>query len=448
MLEGMRLLSLDFDPVYGENATRSTFSSQVSAFDYDVVIWDPKRSASNYEVDSLGALTGLARRLTEASSLQILSDIKRRREEFAEFLNLGRTLIVLAASSEVRLHNTATADLLKAVPIDKTKFIGASGDRVDWIGGGPVVEALKRYLGNIRYAAVIEDPPGVPYARIQGTTRSVGSIEHRSSAGNLILLPFVDLRAPLEEDEVGIGPDDDDYWLTEAEQFQTDLLAAVMQLSGSSSISKPLWAENYMTTEQARNRLDVTDRQKGVEVAQAELVEAQQKKEMAELKNQLFLGTGRALELEVKKVLERLGGEVTEPSSNRDDWKITFPEGRVVCEVKGVSKSAAEKHAAQLEKWVSSEYDETGELPKGFLVVNTWREIPLAERSGVNFPDQMIPYCESRGHCLISGLQLFVILADIEKNPERSAHWRNLIMTTRGVVEGCDDWRSVLDVQS
>lgn len=187
-----------------------------------------------------------------------------------------------------------------------------------------------------------------------------------------------------------------------------------------------------MTTEQARNRLEVTDRQKGVEVAQAELVEAQQKKEAAELKNQLFLGTGRALELEVKKVLESLGGEVTEPSANRDDWKITFPEGRVVCEVKGVSKSAAEKHAAQLEKWVSSEYDETGELPKGLLVVNTWREIPLAERSGVNFPDQMIPYCESRGHCLISGLQLFVILADIEKNPERSAHWRNLIMTTRG----------------
>jgi len=42
----LRLLSLDFDPVYGESATRATFTGDVSVFDYDVVIWDPERTFS------------------------------------------------------------------------------------------------------------------------------------------------------------------------------------------------------------------------------------------------------------------------------------------------------------------------------------------------------------------------------------------------------------------
>jgi hypothetical protein len=442
----MRLLSLDYDPVYGDNATRSCFSYQDSAFDYDVVIWDPSKSLSTYGLDWLYSTH--TQRLAEGSSIQIKADIKRRHDEFAEFLNLGRTLIIIASpSQQVRLYMSETVDLLTAIPFNKSRFTGARGTRIDFTGDGPIVDVLRKYDNLIQYSAVITDPSGVPYARIQGTDRIVGSIQRFESDGHLILMPFINLSAP-DNEEADDEPDedapDDDPWLPEAEQFQTDLLAAVEQLGGSSSVSRPLWADGYTTKEQARLRADVLRRQRQVEKARSELAQAQQKKESAEQRNQLFLGSGRTLELEVRKALELLGGEVTEPPAGRDDWKVSFPEGRVVCEVKGVSKSAAERHAAQLEKWVASDYAETEELPKGLLVVNTWRDIPLEDRIEADFPDQMIPYSVKCGHCLMTGLQLFVILADIEANPHRAAHWRNLIMATSGVIPDCNDWRSVL----
>jgi len=91
----------------------------------------------------------------------------------------------------------------------------------------------------------------------------------------------------------------------------------------------------------------------------------------------LFVGTGRPLELEVKAALEALGATVTEPAPNRDDWLAEFPGVDAVVEVEGVEKSGAEKHAAQLEKWVAGRFEKTGNAPKGILVVNAWRDVPL-----------------------------------------------------------------------
>jgi hypothetical protein len=39
---------------------------------------------------------------------------------------------------------------------------------------------------------------------------------------------------------------------------------------------------------------------------------------------------------------------------------------------------------------VSSDYAETGEQPKDILVVNAWRDVPPADRTEANFPDQFM----------------------------------------------------------
>jgi hypothetical protein len=440
----MRLLSLDFDPVYGEDATRAGFSSEYSAFDYDVVIWNPSQSLPSYKLDSLYILQD-SRQLTESSSARLKADVKRRHDEFTEFLNLGRTLIIIASPPQkIRLSNRSEVDLLDAIPSDDSRFTSASGTRIDFTGNGSVVDFLRKYRDRLSYAAVIANPPGTPYARIVGTELAIGSIQRFKSGGHMVIIPCVDLSAPYDE-ESDEEPSEDDRWIPEAEQFQADLFAAVEQLNGSAFASRPSWADDYATKEQAALRADSVKAEEELESARVRLADAHRQKELSELRNQLFLGTGRALELEVRKVFELLGCEVTEPVPGRDDWKVSFPEeGRAVCEVKGVAKSGAEKHAAQLEKWVSSDYAETGEQPKGILVVNAWRDVPPADRTEANFPDQMLNYSISRGHCLISGLQLFVILNDVEANPDRADHWRKAIISTNGVITGCDDWRSVL----
>ena len=65
----MRLLSLDFEPVYGENATCVRFSDQESVFDYDVVIWNPSDGLSNYGLDPLYSFSvGSAETMGEVDS--------------------------------------------------------------------------------------------------------------------------------------------------------------------------------------------------------------------------------------------------------------------------------------------------------------------------------------------------------------------------------------------
>lgn len=85
-----------------------------------------------------------------------------------------------------------------------------------------------------------------------------------------------------------------------------------------------------------------------IERARKKLSTLHSTKNTLDMRDQLYLGSGRTLELQVKEVLELLGGKVTEPEPNRDDWRVDFNGQQAAVEIKGVSKSAAEKHAAQL----------------------------------------------------------------------------------------------------
>lgn len=458
----MRLLSLDYDPVYGEDTDRDTFPSDTSVFDYDVVIWDPASSFRCYDVEFGENYRGLPS-FSEDISVQIQANTKRRRSEFVEFVNSGRTLVVIVrppqncyvdtggrtysgtGRNRVTTRQVEPFDLLSALPVD-AKSSAKAGSRIEFEGDGPIVQVLRKYKKFFTYEAVIDKPPGAPIARIMGTDKVIASLQRSKGGGYLILLPAPDFEAEQADDEAGEGETSEEksLWVLEAAEFQQNLLDAIKQLSGSASLSRPAWAKDYATDEQQHLQAEVTKQLKRVESARAKLATLQQRKETIDAKDQLFLGTGRALELEVRKVLELLGGTVTEPPPGRDDWRVSFPEGDAVLEVKGVTKSAAEKHAAQLEKWVSSVFEETGKLHKGLLIVNTWRETPLDERTNENFPDQMLQYCAQRKHCLVTGLQLFVIQVEVERDASRAEYWRKQVLDTSGRLSGADDWRSVI----
>ena len=455
----MRLISLDFDPVYGDDVDRASFSGDLSVFDYDVVIWDPAASLRAYD-----AYGGLFQNLPEISahqSVQIKSDARRRHNEFTEFVNSGRVLVVVARppqecyidTGEKRFSGTgrnqkttrllSKFDLLSALPVPgDTQFIPASGSRIELDGDGPFQRMLRKYKDRLEYEAVIKNPPGTPLAHVTGTKRQLASIQRSQGGGYLIFLPPVDLQRDISEDE---ELDEDDHgWAEDAHEFQSDLLDAIEHLNGGKVTTRPAWAANYATKRQQELNAAVIEQQAKIEVAREKHAKLKQEKKESEARDQLFLGTGRALELEVRAVLELLGGVVTESEPDRDDWKVEFTEGKAVVEVKGVGKSAAEKYAAQLEKWVATEMEETGTAPKGILVVNSWREIPLEDRTSADFPDQMLPYAKSRKHCMITGLQLFVIREEIETNVDRAEYWRKKIMKTSGVLAGAKDWAKTI----
>jgi hypothetical protein len=430
----MRLLSLDYDPVYAD-ATRGVFDDDVSVYDYDVVIWDPEHTFSRYTTYS-GTYQNLPS-LSEDRSVGIIADVKRRRAEFLEFLRAGRTVVVLVRPAQecfvdtgqrtysgtgrnrVTTRQVETFDLWSALPVSKLTLERASGTRIEILGDGPLPTLLRKYKQHLHYDAVVLDTSGTAIAKIQGTERILGSVLRTKEGGHIVLLPAVSFLADDDEDRDEDDDKDNDedgvVWLPQAAEFQVDLLEALEQLSNTTEVARPAWAQNYATEDQQKLRAAVVAQQTKIENARAKLAGLQQEKVAAEASDQLFLGSGRVLENQVREVLELLGGEVTEPQPGRDDWRVTFSEGNAVVEVKGVSKSAAEKHAAQLEKWVAGAYEESGKMPKGILVVNTWRETPLTERTKEDFPAQMLPYSEGRGHCLVTGLQLFVIQAQVKR---------------------------------
>ena len=461
----MRLLSLDFDPIFREDSTRSSFASDLSVFDYDVVIWDPARSLDNYGwFDRYRGLPSL----NETQSVRLRADISRRNKEFRDFILSGRTLVVVSrpavecyfdtgersfsgtGRNRVTTTHVSKLTLQSVIPYPELKFETARGDRIELKGDGPIQKLLRKYKSHLSYHAVLGNPKGAVIANVAGTARALATIETVKSGGSLIIIPPVDLADhSVKNDGQDYENDDDDYepgeqYLDSAVEFEEDLILAIQSLSGSKEIARPAWATRFATAHQQELRTNISKQQQAVEEARAMLAEAQQASDEADGRDQLFVGSGRALELEVRNVLEALGGEVAEPEPGRDDWRVTFPEGKAVVEVKGVSKSAAEKHAAQLEKWVASSYEETGELHKGLLIVNTWRETPLDERTEQDFPDQMINYSTSRQHALLTGLQLFVIRQQVEAGEVTAETWRKTLLETVGRFEGCDDWQQHL----
>ena len=118
----------------------------------------------------------------------------------------------------------------------------------------------------------------------------------------------------------------------------------------------------------------------------------------------------------------------------KEDFRVAkYEEKDIVIEIKGVRKSAAEKHAAQLEKWASLCFEEQGKLPKALLIVNAFCNSPISERNEDIFPHQMLKYSKARGHALISTTQLLCLYIEVRSNPECKKERIKELISTIGV---------------
>ncbi|MES2477873.1 MAG: hypothetical protein V4561_02215 [Bacteroidota bacterium] len=160
----------------------------------------------------------------------------------------------------------------------------------------------------------------------------------------------------------------------------------------------------------------------------------------------LWSGTGNTLENSAKMVFKELGFTLLPSEPNRDDIIMKWQDKIIIVEIKGQTKSAAEKNAAQLEKWVTTYYLEKEILPKGLLLVNTYRELPLEKRTQSSFPDQMHKFSIDRNHCLLSTLQLNTLLLYCREHPEQKEVEINKLIETTGVYENFQKWDDFIKI--
>ena len=116
----------------------------------------------------------------------------------------------------------------------------------------------------------------------------------------------------------------------------------------------------------------------------------------------LVYETGTALQELCEEAFQELGAS-TRPSDVSDEFIVIIDQKEMLVEVKGVGKSAAKSHVAQLV--VDAEQRQENEFDQLALIVNAWRTTPLAERGTADkpwFPDNVVRTASGADVVLIS----------------------------------------------
>lgn len=346
----------------------------------------------------------------------------RRIEEIEEFLELGKTIVTFTTPPvNIVLNNNGKSqhyDIRGILPcFPETRL--ASGNQIEYLGNPIFKDLWTKFSDKLSYEATYKNQFGYPLFKVKGTDNFVGSyIPHKN--GNIIFLPQIKISS-----------------IQDAVELTAILRSIDRELNKKIEQSEalPSWSTNFKLP----NEVDKINELTKHEARLSEVLQKIEKtkaslKEIDELKY-LFTSTGSVLEQKVGKVFAMLGFEVAEGVPGRDDLILKYKDRVAVVEVKGVTKSAAEKHAAQLEKWVSEYIGIKEDIPKGILVVNAYKDTPLHERTEKAFPAQMLDYCKRRNHCLLTGLDLLAILFYTQNNPNKKEEIIDDIFNTCGVFE-------------
>lgn len=451
------------------DAKRSQFSSTHSLYDYDIVFWDPLETIRGYALNA-DTYDGLPR-ITNAKSAALRRDLERRKNDFLGFLELGRTLVVFLGGELTVFADTGKRTYSGTGKNRKQTYIVDSVDIMDVLPihlsreftTGDELEPVDHSIGSIYrqtadfwfYGCILIESSDVlrPLLRISRTTKIAAAEAKYEGGGHMILLPqlvtLADHEDDDEEEDGSTGPEQSQSTPEDANDEDADTsidYAAVDSMVfewvrahiRSEEIAWPDWIDEYRFQSEVDRRQAIAERGAAIAELQAQLDELNAAQEADKKWKLLVAGTGTPFEDVVADALTELGFLLEPTIPGRTDVRGTRGGASVVVETKGVSKSAAESHCAQLEKWVAEEL-EIGRKAKGILVINPWLKEPPLKRTGAAFPPQMRPYAEMRNHCLVTGLQLLNIARTAMREPARREELVALLLKTTGVIEGWDD---------
>lgn len=378
------------------------FNSQNTFLDADMIFWNLEHTHSKFREYAVNPK--IESIFNNYEELFIT-----RKRELKEFFNKGRCLVIFSPNFdpiEFKVTNkskvTSTkslnfAELLSSQSLLKLKAKTSIGQKVSCIDNEQINGFFSKYCNNFSYNKQIIGEIENPIMFINGTKHVVGAY-FRVEGGKIFFLPNFNsnLKPPFED-------------------FLRDLLTFVesFHIENELDWTIPEWATNYKLPTEQDTEKKLKDLLKKKEEVNSKI--SKQKEDLNYLNKLkcLFTSQGDSLEEIVAKVFIDFGFSLDEAKPFRDDLIVKIDDKIGVVEIKGVKKSAAEKHAVQLQKWVTNYHLEMNVNPKGILVVNTFYDTPLNDRIGNdNFPDQMMAYVHQMNHCVLTSLQLLYIYLD------------------------------------
>ena len=414
-----------FDTIGYEGFTNVDFRSTTSFMDYDAILIDTGYLAYRYGVDRPETFEG-KRSISKDESRLMVEEFERTKAQIIELLKQGKNVFVLVTTNEncfihtgkteysgtgrnTRVTNIVTEfNTFSFLPIDLNLTM-VSGKRFNMTCESPYSTFFQATKDMIYYNAFFKVPKKSALLMIPNTDKAISAVIEYEK-GKIIILPHL-----YDEDDF----ESEKEWIEHSKKYLDALFELNNALlSHSDSYVLPIWADSIkvLNEESEENKLEqdiikLQNLQAKIQKHQ-ELIKAIKKKKM------LFTSSGLPLEEVVRETLKEIGVTLLETDARRSDIIASYNHINIVAEIKGVSKSSAEKHAAQLEKWVAQFIEEKGRTPKPILIVNGYCDTPLTERTEDVFPNQMLRYCEARGHVLITTTQLLCMYIDIKNNPD------------------------------
>jgi len=357
----------------------------------------------------------------------------KRKEAFIEFITYKRVpLIILAPtinqkqlSIKGQIRNVKLDEIIPIPPFDVEKV---SGQAIEVRTNTPFTEFLLRYKQLFRYNSYFTLHDGKTIVEVPHTKKVLAFYNE-----TCVFLPRLVQGNSIRQSE---------------ETFLNELTALISNLHRKEELSLPKWAENYSLPLEEDVNKQINEIAEQIAQLHAKFENVSSELATITRKKLLFTASGDSLESEVRTIFELLGFEILEAEPNRDDLIVKYKEQIAVVEIKGVNGSSAEKHATQLEKWVSTFHEKHEILPKGILMVNSFREDELDARNVVTFPNQMLAYSEKRDHCLMTTLQFLGLYFNIRLNPSRKEELIETLFTTVGVYTDFSDWKEFISKSS
>jgi hypothetical protein len=306
------------------------------------------------------------------------------------------------------------------IEVDEIKM---EGRKIEFNSNTQFSNFCQRYANEFEYLVGFASHPGT----------SIGSAKFKNTSVGFYTKDFVFFPALTEDSAIN------------EEEFFTELYQVCKSIRKGDEVTiVPEWTNEYLLP----GEKDEKDKLSRIE---AEIEQLMQEKAVSEARlssylpmKQLWCTTGTTLENSAKMVFEELGFTLFPTVPGRDDIIMTIGDQTIIVEVKGVTKSAGEKNAAQLEKWLSTYLAEKEIKAKGILLVNAFREFPLVDRKQDAFPAQMIPYATQRNQCLLTTVQLSSILLYCRENADEKSKIIQELLTTVGIYDKFDKWNQYI----
>lgn len=413
-------INTNFEALNYNGYDEYNLSESISLLDYDAVVINSDELSHHYYSNESYENKML---LTNRDSKQIQDDFCLIRNQLIDMLEQGKNIFILVGHNENCFiytgekkfsgtgKNTVTTnivsefDMYSFLPV-RVRATHIYGNQTEICCKNPYSDFFKKAKDSFQYSAYITIDESDSLLKIKGSSKTVSAII-KYGKGKIIFLP-----SPyIEYDHDG-----------EYEKYSYIYLDALFELnkrlsSNGDEYVLPDWTNDFSILNE-KDELDCLEKSEQKLNKLLCVIEKQKQtiKTIQRYKT-LLTSSGGQLEWIVKNVLTELGFVLVESEPGRSDIIAKYNNIDIVAEIKGVTKSAAEKHAAQLEKWVAQFIEEKNKQPKPLLIVNGFCDTPILDRDEDVFPDQMLKYSMARGHILVDTTQLLCLYIEAKNDP-------------------------------